>query len=147
MRNCLRNFNPKLTLPKAVNQARQREAVKKQKTLTQNNFKESIGTKNEVDAVKTEKFRKDDSSGSPDETPNSKKPTTCPPSNRCYCCGKLPGHMRQNYCPAKAAICHKCSKKGSALGICLQVNTQTVGEIEEDYAFLGTIHTERNEHI
>ena len=72
-------LDPELSLPKAVNQGRQSKAVKKQQTLMRNDFKESTGTKNEVDAVKTEKFRKDDSSGSPDETPNSKKPPTCPP--------------------------------------------------------------------
>lgn len=109
-----------------------------------NDFKESTGIKKEVDAVKTEKFRKDDSSGSPDETPNSKKPPTRPPSNRCYHCGKSPGHVRQN-CPAKAAICHKCSKKGHWASVCK--SSQTVGEIEEDYAFLGAIGTERNEDI
>ena len=137
-------LDPELTLPKAVNQARQSEAVKKQQTLMRNDFKESMGTKDEVDAVKTKKFRKDDSSGSPDETPNSKKPPTRPPSNRCYRCGKSPGHVRQN-CPAKAAICHKCSKKGHWASVCK--SSQSVGEIEEDYAFLGAIGTERNEDI
>ena len=137
-------LNPELTLPKAVNQARQSEAVKKQQTLMRNDFKDSTGTKNEVDAVKTEKFRKDDSSGSPDETPNSKKPPTRPPSNRCYRCGKSSGHVRQN-CPAKAVICHTCSKKGHWASVCK--SSQTVGEIEEDYAFLGAIGTERNEDI
>ena len=44
-------LDPELTLPKAVNQARQSEAVKKQQTLMRNDFKESTGTKNEVDAV------------------------------------------------------------------------------------------------
>ena len=73
-------LDSELTLPKAVNQARQSEAVKKQQTLIRHDFKESTGTKNEVDAVKTEKFRKDDSSGSPDETLNFKKPPTPPPS-------------------------------------------------------------------
>ena len=137
-------LDPELTLPKAINQARQSEAVKKQQTLMRNDFKESTGTKNEVDAVKTEKFRKDDSSGGSDETPNSKKPPTRPPSNRCYRCGKSPGHVRQN-CPAKTAICHKCSKKGHWASVCR--SSQTVGEIEEDYAFLGAIGTERNEDI
>ena len=137
-------LDPEVTLPKAVNQVRQSEVVKKQQTLMQNDFNESTGTKNEVDAVKTEKFRKDDSSGSPVETPNSKKLPTRPPSNRCYRCGKLPGHMRQN-CPAKAAICHKCSKKGHWASVCK--SSQTVGEIEEDYAFLGAIGTERNKDI
>ena len=59
-------------------------------------------------------------------------------------CGKSPGHVRQN-CPAKAAICHKCSKKGQWASVCK--SSQTVGEIEEDYAFLGAIGTERNEDI
>ena len=109
-----------------------------------NDFKESTGTKNEVNAVKMEKFRKDDSSGSPDETPNSKKPPTRPPSNRCYRCGKSPGHVRQNF-PAKAAICHKCLKKGHWASVCK--SSQTVGEIEEYYAFLRAIGTERNKDI
>ena len=137
-------LNAELTLPKAANQARQSEAVKKQQTLMRNDFKESTGTKNDVDAVKTEKFKQDDSSGRPDETPNSKKPPTRPASNSCYCCGKSPGHVRQN-CPAKAAICFKCLKKGHWASVCK--SSQTVGEIEEDYAFLGAIGTERNEDI
>jgi len=60
-----------------------------------NDFKESTGTKNKVDAVKTEKFRKDDPPGGPDET--SKKPPTRPPSSRGYRFGKSPGHVRQNF--------------------------------------------------
>jgi len=100
-----------------------------------NDFKESTETKNEFDTVKTEKFRKDDLPGGPDETP--KKPPTRPHSNRCYRCGKN--------CPAKTAICHKCSNKGHWASVCM--SSQTVGEIEEDYAFLGAIGTERNKHI
>ena len=55
MRNCRRNFSSTLstlTLLKAVNQVSQSEAVKKQQALIRNNFKESTGTKNEVDTVK-----------------------------------------------------------------------------------------------
>ena len=80
------HLDPELTLPKAVNQVQQSEAVKKQQTLLRNDFKESTGTKNEVDAVKTEKFRKDDSSGSPHETPNTKKET----ANSCTLKSLLP---------------------------------------------------------
>ena len=43
--------DPELTLPKGINQARQSEAIKKQKTLIRNDFKESTGIKNEVHAV------------------------------------------------------------------------------------------------
>ncbi|XP_020610156.1 uncharacterized protein LOC110048720 [Orbicella faveolata] len=137
-------LDPDLTLPKAINHARQSEAVKKQQTLMRNDFKESTGAKNEVDAVKAEetpKFRKDDSSRSPSET--LKKPATRPPSNRCDRCGKSPGHARQN-CPASATTCHKCSKKGGA-SVCRSAHT--VSEIKEDYAFLGEIRTKRNEGI
>jgi len=59
----------------------------------QNDFKESTGTKNEVDAVKAEKtpkFREDGSSGSASET--HKKLPTRPPSNHCDRCGKSLGH-------------------------------------------------------
>jgi len=52
--------------------------------------------------------------------------------------------VRQN-CAAKTAICHKCSKKGHWATICK--SSQTVGEIEEDYAFLRAIGTERNEDL
>ena len=107
-----------------------------------NDSKESTGTKNEVDVVKTEKFRKDDSSGGSGETP--KQPPTRPLSNRCYRCGKSPGHVQQN-CPAKAAVCHKCSKKGHWASVCKY--SHTVGKIEEDYAFLGAIGTERNADV
>jgi len=135
-------LDPELTLPKAINQARQSEAVRKQQTLMQTDFKESKGTKNEVDAVKTEKFRKDDPPGGPDVTP--KKPITRPPSNRCYRCGKSPGHVRQ-ICLAKTTICHECSKKGHWATV--SKSLQMVGELEEDYVFLGAIGTERNEDL
>ena len=72
-----------------------------------------LNAKNKVNAVKTKKFRKDDLSGSPDETPNSKKPPTHPPSN----------------CPAKAATCHQCSWIGHWASVCK--SSYTVGEIED----------------
>lgn len=122
-------LDPDLTLPKAINHAQQSEAVKKQQTLMRNDFKESTGTKNEVDAVKAEetlKFRKDDSSRSRSET--LKKPPTCPSSNRCDHCGESPGHVGQN-CPASATTCHKCPKKGRWASVCRSAHT--VGEIED----------------
>ena len=121
-------FDPEFTLPKAINQAQQREAVKKQKTLMWNDFKESTGKKNEVDAIKTDKL-----------------PNLWPPSwNRCNCCGKSAGHIRQN-CPANAAIWHKCKKRGHWALVCKSL--QTIGKIEEDCASLGTIGTERKKDI
>ena len=87
-----------------------------------------LNAKNKVNAVKKKKFRKDDLSGSPDETPNSKKPPTHPPSNRYHLCGQFPGNVPQN-CPAKAATCHWCSRKGHWASVCK--SSYTVGEIED----------------
>ena len=52
--------------------------------------------------------------------------------------------MRQN-CPAKTALCQKYLKKGHWATVCK--SSQTVGEIEGDYAFLGAIRTIRNEDL
>ena len=111
-------LDPDLTLTKAINQARQSETVKKQQTLLRSDFKESTETMKEVDAIKsrkTPKFKKESASS------GTKKPfkntSTNPPSTRCDRCGKSPGHKRTN-CPAKEAICHKCSKRGHWGAVC-----------------------------
>ena len=103
-------LDPEPTLTKAINQARQSEAMKKQQTLLRSDFKESTETKKEVDAVKsrkTPKFKKESASS------GAKKPfkntSTHPPSNRCDRCGKSPGHARTN-CPAKDATNRKRTK-------------------------------------
>lgn len=51
-------LDQELTLPKAINQAQQRKAVKIQQTLMQSDFKETTGIKNEVDVVKGHKLPK-----------------------------------------------------------------------------------------
>ena len=63
----------------------------------------------------------------------------------CNRCGKTPGHYRHN-CPAKDAVCHKCSKKGHYGAVC-RSSSKTVGMVEEeDYAFLGEIETATSEN-
>ena len=108
-----------LTLTKAINQARQSEAVKKQQTLLRSDFKESTETKKEVDAVKTRRTPKFEKESSPFTSKKPfKNPSTHPPSSRCYRYGKSPGHTQKN-CPAKDVTCHKCSER--PLGSRLQV--------------------------
>ena len=60
-------------------------------------------------------------------------------------CGKSPAHSCQE-CPAREAICHKCSKKGHYSAVCRTagsiqfVQSSPVTEVAEE--FLGAIETE-----
>ena len=114
-----------LTLTKAINQARQSEAGKKQQTLLRSDFKESTETKKELDAVKTRRTSKFEKESSPFASKKPfKNPSTHPPSSRCYRYGKSPGHTQKN-CPAKDVTCHKCSKRGHWGAVCK--SSKTVG--------------------
>ena len=126
-------LDPELTLTKAMHQARQSEAMKRQQTLMKNDFKEPA----EVDAVN---FKK------PPKSKDFKNQVKDSPAvRRCEYCGKTPGHIRQN-CPAKETTCHKCSKRGHWGIVCKSL--KTVGSVEEeDYAFLGAVGTEAGENI
>ena len=89
-------LDPDLTLTKAINQARQSEAVKKQQTLLRSDFKESTETKNEVDAVKTRTTPKFKKQSSPFASKKPfKNPSTHPPSNRCDRYGKSPDYAQK----------------------------------------------------
>ena len=107
-------LDPELSLAKAINHARQSEAVKKQQALLRNDFKDSEDAKKNVDAVKVTRKNppklKDENGPKPKKTP-LKKPPSQPSSTRCERCGNLPPHKRAN-CPAKDATCFKCSKRG-----------------------------------
>ena len=102
-----------------------------------NDFQETV--KNEVGAVKARRAPKPRTAfGATKKAPNQQ--TTQSTTSRCDRCGKSPGHARHN-CPAKDAVCHKCSKKGHYGAVCR--SSKTVGVVaEEDYAFLGEIGTD-----
>ena len=138
-------LDPELSLAKAINHARQSEAVKKQQALLRNDFKDSEDAKKNVDAVKVTRKNppklKDENGPKPKKTP-LKKPPSQPSSTRCERCGNLPPHKRAN-CPAKNATCFKCSKRGHWGTV--SKSSKTVGEVEEDEnLFLGEIGTETN---
>ena len=135
-------LDAELTLIKAVTQARQSEAVKKQQTLLRSDFKESGETKTAyaVKAKKTPKFKSEGQASGASKKPFKKHAET--DSNRCGRCGKSPSHARTN-CPAKDATCHKCNMRGHWGAVCR--SQKTVGEVEEDdYAFLGEIGSGSN---
>ena len=138
-------LDPELSLAKAINHARQSEAVKKQQALLRNDFKDSEDAKKNVDAVKVTRKNppklKDENGPKPKKTP-LKKPPSQPSSTRCERCGHLPPHKRAN-CPAKDATCFNCSKRGHWGTVCK--SPKTVGKVEEDKnLFLGEIGTETN---
>ena len=93
-----------LTLEKALAQARQHEAVKAQQPILRGHKSES------VDAVKTKPLR---------SNKRDKKSVTKTTSQQQLCkrCSR-DNHPRDN-CPARDAICHKCSVKGHWARVCL----------------------------
>ena len=98
-------LDPELTLEKAVNQARQSQAVKKQQVLLRD-YQKSHGVKETVNAVhKSNFFRKKEQQKKKDQG------HTATPNATCQRCGKSPSHAR-NSCPAKDVVCRKCTKKG-----------------------------------
>ena len=73
---------------------------------------------------------------------NPKKPPLRTLSTHRERWGKTASHARLLNCLEKEATCHKCSKKGHRASFC---KSWTVGEIEEEYAFLGEIVTKTSE--
>ena len=97
-------LDPELSLEKAVNQARQSEAVKWQQALLRDD-QSSRGVKESVDAVHKSKFyRKKEQQKRKDKGHTATPNTTCPR------CGKSPSHNR-NSCLAKDAVCRKYTKR------------------------------------
>ena len=131
-----------LTLDKAVASARQREAVKKQQAVVRGEDGHP-----HVDTVRAKKqFQKGKPGGNRqwrppggDRRPPPQRPS--PPATMpttCTRCGKSP-HSRQQ-CPARDAICRKCSKKGHYQAVCR--SKHSVGAVhaeQEEDVFIGTI--------
>ena len=104
-------LDPELTLEKAVNQAMQSEAVKKQQVLLRDD-QSSYRAKETVDAVhKSNFYRKKEQQKRKDQG------HTATPNATCQRCLKSPSHAR-NSCPAKGAVCRKCTKKGHFAKVC-----------------------------
>ena len=73
------------------------------------------------------------------------QPTNSTKSKTCDRCGKSPPHFRQE-CPAREAICHRCSKKGHYSIVCRTSASirmvQSSSVMEDVNEFLGAIETE-----
>ena len=133
-------LDPQLTLEKAVNQARQSEAVKKQHVLLRDD-QSSHGVKETLDAVHKSKFyRKKEQQKRKDQG------HTSTPNPTCQRCGKSTSHAR-DLCPTKDAVCHKCTKKGHFAKVC---KSKVVAEVEQQgddsdssEVFLGAVSAPR----
>ena len=129
-------LDPELTLAKAVNQARQSEAVKKQQVILRDD-QSSYGAKETVDAVhKSKLYRKKEQQKRKDQG------HTSTPNPTCQRCGKSLSHAR-NSCPAKDAVCHKCTKKEHFAKVCKSKVVASVEQQAEDSdsseVFLGAV--------
>ena len=132
-----------LTLTTAVAKVRQAEEVKKQQTLLRGDTSPT-GRKPEipVGAVQQSRrggrfIRKPGSAPNKSSHSHSQSQTT----TSCTRCGRTPPHDRQS-CPARDAICRKCSKRGHFQNQCR--STVKVGEVrqEDTDTFLGIVETQ-----
>ena len=102
-------LDPQLMLTKAIHQVRQSEAVKKQQALMRNNFKETADKKKLMWSEPISPKNSRVNSALERERTNKEKHSS---ASQCNSCGKTPAHGRHN-CPAKDAVCPKCSKRGT----------------------------------
>ena len=124
-------LDPVLTLEKGPTQARQHEAIKSQQPVVRGQKPES------VDAVKMTKRDK-------------KAPSRSTSLQKCKRCGR-DNHPRDK-CPAKDAVCRKCSVKGHWAKFCLsrpKVNeVYADSDVDDDQGFLGSVEEhESNDNI
>ena len=104
-------LDPNLTLEKAINAARQSEAVKKQ----QETIRE---TPLNLDAVTRRGNRQKKQAPYPQDKGNATKRQKSPQQQvKCTRCGSSEMHNREK-CPAKDASCRKCSKRGHYARCC-----------------------------
>ena len=125
---CLQ-MDPDLTLEKAKQIVRQREAVQKQQMIL--NHEERLA-ETTVSYVKTDRRS---SSHRPKASAAQQRPQQ-QRSQKCIRCGKAPHSC--DACPAKDAICHKCKKKGHYSTQCFskgvaEVTTQPIDDVDLVY--------------
>ena len=124
-----------LTLEKAVNEARQSEAVKRQQAVVRGNGLSANEESNLNVDVLHRKWQPRQKKQEPTGMEKERRDT------KCGNCGKVPGHPRSQ-CPAKDVTCHNCQKKGHYKIVCRSL--KTIGTVieEEDY-FLGTVDVDQ----
>ena len=140
-------LDAELTLEKAVTYVRQSETVKQQQTLLRGGNTEKPDTV--IGAVQGTREPGQGSRRQRSSQWTSRGPTQnqCGSSTVCSRCGKFPANYRE-HCPAKDAICRKCSKRGHYQAVCrspakvggVQAHTDSSHEV-----FLGAVETQDRE--
>ena len=125
-----------LTLEKAVALARQSETVKTQQLVVR---PPAINDSVSIETIKGNRqtYRK---------KPQKSSGMQRQDNPVCTRCGKSPPHTKEK-CPAKDAICRRCSKKGHFRKLCRSKNTSepTINQIkEEEDAFLGVVSSNKS---
>ena len=129
--------DPNLTLKRAVDQGRQKEAVRKQQAVVRCNPPELTTN---VDAMRSRPKSSHKGRMIHPKMRVSENGQTTQKSS-CRRCGKEMHQLK--YCPARDAKCHKCSKTGHFGSMCLA--KKHIGAVHDadgsdaDYAFLGSI--------
>ena len=101
-------LNPKLTLEKAVTQARQSETVKQQQDILQGTQSDSPSAN--VDQISKNRGKGGKGKDQKDKPPKNSKLAGKTPETKCTRFLGTP-HSKQE-CPAKDSKCNKCLKKG-----------------------------------
>ena len=121
----------------AVTLARQSEAVKSQQSVVRPPaIDDSVSIEEIKNSCLTNRKKPHKSSGMQRQD-----------SLSCTRCGKSPPHPKDK-CPAKDAVCRRCSKKGHFQKVCRsKINPPqqpTINQVEEEDAFLGVIHSDQS---
>ena len=124
-----------LTLEKAMQIAREYEAIKKQQTLIRNDFQDDK-SEHKPELHYVERRRPFKPKGKPR---NATSPTQQQKSKKCTRCGRTPAHGKEQ-CPAREELCHKCGKKGHFMVMCrTRGAVRTVESTKDDEAFMGMV--------
>lgn len=139
-----------LTLEKAVQMVRQKEAVREQRGQLQSRGDGSKENPITLDEVKSGRHGGGATSRREAKEPPLKQGRGGPRGNsprqlggaksgrKCKRCGK--GHTHGDQCPAKSATCYKCNRKGHFSAFCFSKTVAEItGEQSLDSAFLGTL--------
>ena len=132
-------WDPELTLEKATAMARQHESVVKQQETVRGEQQKPPS----IDAMESRKSGERKS-----KRPQNRSNKQFPPAGQtpprqlqkqvCTRCGKTHLHGKQ-HCPAREAICHKCSKKGHYHSMCKTTNLAQIETQSDEEQFLGTL--------
>ena len=120
-------LDSKLTLEKAVTQARQSETVKKQQDIMQGTQPDPPSAN--VDQILKKRGKGGKGKDQKDTPAKNSKLAGKTPEKKCTRCLGTP-HSKQE-CPAKDSNCNKCSKKGHWAKAC---KSQLKKEVEEVYS-------------